>query len=241
MVGQLYQQLPLHMNLHFIHQIGTPSVQGESTGTDMILYYGKNDFYMQAEGMEQIANDSLLVLVNSEAKRIGIYPNDKTLQKSLLRSASLITTDSSVDAMVERYSASLQDEGQNRKRIILQTREKVFGTALPKETISVSYYAGSHQPVSFEKWKTSLVPVDSALYSQLINDSRNSGKVIRTNTKEGVLFFMVKEQYTNCRFTKVSHDMKYPPVHEQDRITKLPDGTYQAAKGLEDYILSKEF
>ena len=240
-LGQLYMQLPLQMNVHFLYKATPLITEQDSTETDMILYYSKKDFYMQAEGMEQIANDTLMVMVNNEVKMISLYPNNGQLIKNLEKMVSVLTPDSSLEELAQRYSAKIQDEEKGNKRIILQSRDKIFGTDLFKETISVVFHAATYQPFTYDQAKLSLLPVDSAIYYQLTGDSAYAGKLVSTNTDAGNLFFVVKEKITQCRFTKITHNQQVPPVREQDRVLRVANGEYQPAKGFEDYLVSKEF
>lgn len=240
-IGEWYEQLPVRMNLKFVHQTVPANQTENSQPTDMVVYYGKSDFYMQAEGLEQIANDSLIVLVNAATKMIRLYPNDSAMQRRLQQAILLYKPDSSFKELVQRYVASMVSEDQSSKQITLQSRDKLFGTAFPKETISISYQPGTFQPKVFDQVKRSLVLIDVAMYQRLQNNPEYSGRLVQTKAKGAELFFMVKEIHTNCRFTEVSHELGQPPVRQQDRIVKVQDGSFQPVRGFEDYVLSKEF
>lgn len=241
LMGQWCQQLPLYMDLHFAHSVMMASKRKDSAETDMVLYYGKTGSYIKAEGMEQIVNDTMLVLVNNEAKMLRLYSSGSMPQNSLQRTVLPLMSDGSINNLALRYSVNVADGDKKLKRIVLESREMVFGTALAKELISISYYAGSYQPVSFDQTKRSLMPVDSTVYSRLMQDDQYKGKLVSTRAKGNFLFFIVKEQQTVCRVINVRHGQQDPPVRQQDRVARMPDGTYQPAKGFEDYMLSKEF
>jgi hypothetical protein len=240
-MGQLYMQLPLQMNVHFVYKSIPMISDQDSAETDMVLYYGKNDFYMQAEGMEQIANDTLLVMVNNESKMISLYPNNRELIKNLENMVSVLMPDSSLEKLALQYSGKIQDEGKSIKRIILQSRNKISGTDLFKETINVVYDAATFQPLAYDQAKLSLLPIDSTVYRQLSGDTSYAGRLIGINKDGGNLFFVVKEKMTQCRFTNITHDQQVPPAREQDRVVRLANGEYQPAKGFENFLLSKEF
>ena len=74
-----------------------------------------------------------------------------------------------------------------------------------------------------------------------MKDPGYDGKLISTSTSEGKLFFLVKQITTLYRFDKINYKVQLPPVKEDDRVIRKNNGDYQAAKGFEQYVLSKEF
>lgn len=240
-LGRWYLDVPLQMNVHFIHKSIPVTTKQDNAETDLVLYYGRNDFYMQAEGMEQIANDTLVVLVNSEAKMIQLFTNNGQLMQSLKKMVSAFQPDSSLETFIERYSSKMEDQKNGAKRITLQSKDKISGTDLHKETVSITYHAGTYQPLAYDRSKLTLLPVDSRVYMQLQKDTTYNGRLVKSRTVSGDLFFIVKEQITQCRFTNIDYDRQTPPAREQDRVVKAPNGEYQPAKGFEDYIVSKEW
>jgi hypothetical protein len=238
-LGGWYLTVPLQMNVHFVQRTNPEIKIGDSVETDMTLYYGKKDFYMQVEGMEQIGNDTIIVAVNNEAKMIRLYPNSGQLLKNLEKMVVMPFTDSSLNNLVEQYSASVQDEGNNLRRITLISRSKIAKTDLFKETLSITYQAGTYQPITYDQSRLSLLPVDSTVYSQLTGVSKYEGRLVDAKTDGGNLFFIVKEKITQCRFTKITHDQPTPPAREHDRVLRMANGEYQPAKGYEDYLVQK--
>lgn len=240
-LGQWYLSVPLQMNVHFMYLTTPAMTEQDSLSTDMILYYGKNNFYMQTEGMEQIANDTLVVVVNNEAKMIKLYPNNGQLLKNLEKIVTMMLPDSSIERFAERYSARIQDEEKGIKRITIQSKDKISGTDLFKEAISITYQPDTYQPVTYRQSKMSVVPVDSTVYNQLASDNAYAGRLINSRSDANNLFFAVREKIIQCRFTDISHEKQMPPALEKDRVIRIANGEYQPAKGFEDYLVSKEF
>lgn len=237
-LGRWYLQQPLQMNVHFGYRC-TPAYAGnDSVDTDMQLYYGGNDFYMQAEGMEQIANDSVVVMVNNETKMINLFPNDGQAFKKFHETMALFVPDSSLQKLAQQYAANMNDEGQGARQIILQSRNSLTGTGHLKEIISITYDAATHQPLAYRHTTRSLVPVDSLVYSRLAENSTYSGRLINTKVNHHNLFLVVKEKITDCRFTNISHGQQGPPAREHDRVLRGKDGEYLAAKGFENYLVT---
>jgi hypothetical protein len=233
--------MPLQASLHVVHKT-IPSIPGQdSVTTDITLYYSTHDFYMQAEGMEQIANDSLVVVVNHEAKMIRIYQSNAQFRRNMEKAMTAFTPDSFFEQLHHGYSAKTQEEGEGIRRITLESRARIGGTQQVKETISISYHEGSYQPVNSEQSKMNLFPVDSAVYSRLAADSAYAGRLVTAKATAGDLFFIVTGKTTQCQVAAISYGVEVPPVRQPDRVLQSADGEWLPAKGLEDYIVSKEY
>jgi hypothetical protein len=196
---------------------------------------------MKTEGLEEIVNDSLIVMVNNPAKNVLLYPNNQQMTANMHRSLIGIIPDSSIEALAKKYASSMSESAPDQKRIELKTREKAYGTALPRESIIIIYRDSSHQPLEFRRTKTLLLPVDFTTYNKLMKDPGYDGKLISTSTSKGKLFFLVKQLTTLYRFDKINYNVHMPPVKEDERVIKKSNGDYEVAKGFEQYVLSKEF
>jgi hypothetical protein len=239
-LGQWYLQQPLQMNIHVGYR-STPDTGQDSVETNMQVYYGKSDFYLQAEGMEQIANDSVIVLVNNETKMINLYPNNGESFKKFREAMALLAPDSSLQKLAQQYVAGINEERQGESKITLQSRNKVSGTDLVKEVVSITFDAATHQPLAYYHINRSLVPVDSIAYSRLAENSAYAGRLINTKVNEYNVFLVVKELITDCRFTNISHGQQAPPAREHNRVLRGENGEYLAAKGFEHYLVTTEW
>lgn len=239
-LGQRYLTAPLQMKVHFTYKVSPATSVQDSAETDMELHYNNHDFYMLAEGMEQIANDSLIVMVNHEAKMIRVYSNEGLMLRKLQSAMAMFVPDSSLQKLAQMYSANIQDESPGIKRVTLQSRDKISGTDLIKESISVTYDAATYQPLIYHQAKFNLIPVDSTMYNQVKNDSTYTRRLLSTKTNAGNLFFVVKEKATRCRFINISHQQQAPPAREQDRVLRLPNGEYKPANGFDEYMVRRE-
>jgi hypothetical protein len=240
-LGKWNSKWPVQINLHITRYV-TPAVSGsDSADTEMTLYYDPHAFYMQAEGMEQIANDSVLVLVNNNAHMIRVFPNKGLVSDSQGNNiTNSFMPDTSVEKMAQRFIFTLQEEGRSNKRIVLQSRDKINGTDIQKEVMDVIYSPDNYQPLQFKQIRRSVLPVDSAMYNELVKDAAWKGRLITTKVKTGQLFLVVKEQVTECTFTSINYAQKKSPVSEHDRVVRTGAGEYQPAEGYEVYNVSQE-
>lgn len=238
---QIYNRLPVELKIHIQNSSVPLTGTADSLQTDMDFYYDARTFYMKAEGLEEIVNDSLMIMVNNPAKTVLLYRSNRGIIANMEKSVTRIMPDSSIDALAKKYASSIFSFGEDKNRIELRSREKVYGTAFPKESVVVTYRVSAHQPIEFRRTKALLVPVDSIAYNGLMSDPAFDGKLISTTTSLGNVFFIVKEVTTSFRFDKIDYGVKLPPVRENDRVTMQPNGEYVMAKGFEDYTLTKEF
>lgn len=238
-LGKWYLKMPLQIKLHFISKTTPSARQQDNEEADMLLYYGKDDFYLQANHMEQIVNDSFTVLVNNEAKIIKLYANTRTLEEYMENIVPAYVPDSSLQQLSRRYSIQVQEGEKGLKQMLVQSRANVSGTSFPKESITISYEPGSQQPVDYFTAKRSLVLVDSAIYRQMEADPLYAGRLVTSKATNGDLFFVMKEKTTTCRFVEVSHQKQSPPALQEDRIMKNENGEYMPAKGFEAYLVER--
>jgi hypothetical protein len=240
-LGQLYKRLPVQLDIH-IYNTAVPVTAAEDTmHADMAVYFGKQDFYMQSEGLEEVANDSLVVMVNNPAKQIVVYANTQPLAKNIEHSVAMFMPDSTVEALSKKYYSTVTETGKNSRLISLKTRELVYGTVFPKETISISYNPANYETAEYIKTKVRLLPADSAVYAGFIKNNQYSGRLVSSKTATGTLYFLVKEVTTTYHFKKIRYDVLASPAREQDRVTKKGDGSFVPSKGFEEFIVSKRF
>lgn len=240
-IGSWYTQVPLLMKLQLTTRIAPAAAGQDSLVAEVTLFYGKSEFYMRVDGLEQIGNDSLLLLVNREAKIINLYPGNKEQQAWLARAASMFSVDSSLRSLVESYTASVTSLTGDNRQVVLQSRKMVTGTNLPRELIKISFAGKTHQPIAFDQTKTSLVPIDAETYNSLHTEPKYAGKLVSISESGTNLFFILKQQQVFCRFVEIDRKMTRSPVKQEDRIRKAANGEYQPVGEMEGYLLSKSF
>lgn len=236
-----YQKRPIEMHIHIRNSATSVTSPMDTLQADMLLYYGKNAFYLQTEGLEQILNDSLIILVNAPAKRIMIQRNWPDSTHNQTTSLAMWLPGSPALDLLEQYNASVEDAGANQKRIVLQSRDVVYGTRLASETVTITYHISSHQMVELSRAREQLVPMDSAIFTSLQNDSAFRGRMITVPSAEREQYFLVKQVTTSYIFKEVSYRVLHPPVSERDRVIRQQNGEYVPVNGFEEYVVSTEF
>lgn len=240
-LSETYRSLPLLMQVAVTRKLVFPGNNSDSTSSQMTLYYGEHDFYMKGEGMEQLATDSLIVLVDNSAKMIRLFPGTGSLRSSLEKSLSMLLPDSSLLQLAAAYKGKTVAQGGGSGLIELNSRERLKSSGLPKSSIAVIFSESQNQMLHYTEIKRSLVPVDAEIYKMLKQDSNTVGKLFDIVSDSSHLYFVHKEEVTTCNFLKMDHSPRQSPVRQGDRIVKNAAGEYIPAKNYEDYMLSKEF
>jgi len=239
-MARLYQHPGVQLDLHLRQEARPVTNASDTLEADMEIYYGKPNEYVRAEGLEEIVNDSVVLLVNTPARRMLRFHNTPEVRKSLDRSSFLWMPDSSLAELSKRYKATLTEAGEGKNKLVLISREIVYGTELPRETVEVVYQVSGNEPVQCTQTRVSLVPVDSSVYAELQKQEEYTGKLLTVSGQRGRLFFIVKELSIVCDFRKIDFAARRPPVREGDRVILTSEGGYRPVQGFEDYLLTQE-
>lgn len=240
-LNETYRNLPLLLKVAVTKKSVLPGNNSDSSSSEMTLYYGEHDFYMKGEGMEQLATDSLIVLVDNNAKMIRLFPGTGSLRLSLEKSLSMMLPDSSIQNLAGLYEGKTSQSGNGTGLIEMNSRERLKSSGLPKNSVTVIFNEAQNQMLRYTEVKRSLMPVDAETYRMLRQDSSTVGKLFDVISNSSHLYFVHKEELTICNFLKMDHNPGQSPVRQEGRIIKNAAGEYVPAKNYEDYMLSKEF
>lgn len=237
----VYNDLPVQLTIDVSGSANPVTEPGDTARTKLNLFYGLHNFYMEAEGLEEIINDSLIIIVNNPARLIQIYPNTMTVKEAIGKSMSEFMADTNVLRGQNHFSGKITEPSKGLKQISLVSNATVSGTSLPGEILSVTYHGSSNEPVEFVKSRTRLLPVDSVVYTTLVQQKEYNGRLFRKEGQEGEYYFLAKEISTSYHFIKITHKVGRAPVLQEDRIVLTNEGLYQCAPGFTQYLISKQF
>lgn len=240
-MNQFYEKLPLYLEVRLTNTTSVAKNHVDSASSDVTFYYGANDFYMKGEDMEEILNDSIAILINHQVKQIRVVPNNQNVLKSLEKGIAVLELDSSINQLMNQYSAVMQEGNSDSTTIILKSKERIYATDMPKEEIKVVYNKNDFQPFFYRRKKVSLVPVDSVVYEQYRMNIDYEGRLTRIPFEGRELYFAMREQVTAYTVKTVKREIQVSPVLVRDRVSKDANGNYLPVKGYEDYLLSKDY
>ena len=238
-VCNIYKELPLQLDLilnNFSNRIDAPE---DTMAYHALFYLQKEGAYIRFGEVEQLINDSLVLLVNKAIKRMILYANHQSVAERIRAYAGFQSKDSSLLHMAGQYTAAQLPPSGDTSMIEMKTRALLPGTSLPKETVLVAYDPATHRPYSVRQTRLSLMPVSKDVYLSKADLPEWKGKC-------GMLpdssFFIIKMRMSDFLYKGLSHlPGSTLPVKVSDCIITDTRGKYRPAAGYSDFVLTQNF
>jgi hypothetical protein len=238
-VCNLYKQLPLSLEVAIQRKTSFITDNGASSQLAATFCLRPDGSYIFLEGTEQLANDSLLLVVNKVTKRMILYPNHQSVAARFRQYLGFRFADSSVRRVAGAYRASTPALFRDTATIEVISRIRLPHTELPVEEVLVKFNSKTDEPYEVMEIKRSLVPVSKAIYEKSATLPEWTGKVF--NARDS-LYFAVKEQAILFRYRNISHDPAGKlPFRVSDRIAAEVPGKYRPVGEFADYVLTQQF
>src|SRR5579863_2756823 len=223
-VCNVYKQLPVTLDVLVERRANLITSANDSSRTVAFFCLHSDASYVEMGGMEQLVNDSLLLLVNNPSKRMILYANHQAVADRFRQYMGLQVGDSSIRRMGRSYTASMAASTGDTALLEVKSRGLVSHTTLPKEEIRMRFHSNTDEPYEVEELQRSLVPVTRETYAKAGAEPGWAGKTV---TAGDSLFFLVKEQTTLFSYRKISHDLQEKvPARVCDRIVAYRPGKY---------------
>jgi hypothetical protein len=234
-----YKQLPLQLEASIERSVNFATGK-EDTGIVQATFCMQEDAsYVRFGDLEQLVEDSLMLLVNGTLRRMLLYATHQSVQGQLNRYLGMHLADASVIKLAGLYAVWPLRTENNTTGMELKSRSCLFNTHLPKDEIRLLYDPVNNEPARIVQLRRSLIMVDSLTYDSCLTDPAFEDRVIKT---AGSDYFIVKEQSTTFLFTNISHTtgMKLP-ARLADRITAEGGGKYIPVKPFDNFLLTQNF
>ncbi len=238
MICNQYKKLPLHLSLQHSSS-ATLAVKPQDTAIIQADFYmTEQGAYIKYGSMEQIVNDSLMLMISKDQQVMMLYPNTKNVSSQMNSYMGFQLGDSSVVKMANRYaSISLPGDNEHQGIIELKNRLPLPGTDIAKEVITVKYNLQSKEPEQIVYLKRTLVPVDKTEWDSLSLQKNPRYQLVAV--KEN--YFLVNERKGTFDYKKINHgDGVKLPVEINDRIARNQQGKLIGVKGFENYYLNMD-
>jgi hypothetical protein len=205
----------------------------------------KARFCLQQDGsyigigeLEQIASDSLLLLVSKKLHRMIVYTHHSGIADQLQHYLGLQLEDSSLLRIAGRYTALARSSDKDMSAIEVNSRGVLYNTSIPKETITVRYSSPGWQPSEVVQVRRSLVPVSKAVYDEL---SAGTGDKSRLLLLPDSSYCVVKEQVSSFEYGAISHAAGVVlPARVSDRIVMDAAGSFHPVKAYDDFLVTQD-
>jgi hypothetical protein len=240
-IWKLYQQKPVQLTV-VIHHATTPLLKpADSSRSELSLYLDEHNYYLSADGLEMILNDSFSLMVNHPGRRMILYETRQPFNQQLLGPLRAFAADSSIQMLARKYQASQEMLAGEQELFRLTSREQVTGTNIPMETVWLIRKTGSVDPVAYGTKHTKLLPVDSVVWAGWQKEAAYAGKLVRMPAPGNRwMYFLAREETTVYEFSAISHRAQRPPVALTDRLQQDAGGQYAPVKEYAAYLFTKE-
>lgn len=233
-----YKKLPLHLVLRQSNS-ATFGVSDEDTASSQADFYmTEQGVYMRYGNIEQLIDDSLILMISPDKKVMMIYPHSQSIKEQLSGYIGLQMADSSVLKMAATYASEFLSAGSEQQKIIqIRNRSPLPGTDITKEVITMKYDSKSGEPEEVTYLRRTLVPIDKAEWDKQSNHGDLNDKLVAIKDN----YFLINEHKSVFEYKKISHDTEIKlPASISDRITRNEEGKFVPAKGFENYYLGTE-
>lgn len=235
-VSNVFRQLPLQLEMELINSTNFVTAEADSAHIQGSFYMQPGLSYIRFGEAEQLVNDSMTLVVSDKLQRMVLYTHARPILQQMQAITGLQGTDSSLLQMAARFTAQYALPAENVTSIILTSRNVLYGTTQPKESVEFQYNAATKEPLKVTTVKRSLLPLTDEDDSTIRVQGNLSDKLIAI---EGKGRFLVKEQVGTFVYKKIGHSAgKVLPATLADRIVKNDQGDYTPVKAYEGYAVT---
>jgi hypothetical protein len=238
-ICNIYKRLPLQMTLTIDRSAIPVHTSADTVHITALFSMQKEGSYVKMGDLEQIVNDSLLLVVSKDTKQMNAYRNNMTTMARMNEYLQFSANDSSVTKLLSKYAVKRKEAKADTGQVVLNSRMNIQGTSLPIEEVWLVYRERSKEPVSVEQINRLLQPISKQLYDDLSRLANWDGKLVFI-TQAG--YFLVKEQKMSYAFGNISHRSDVPlPVKLENRIVASKPGKYEPVSTYSDFALTQNF
>jgi len=238
-VCNVYKELPLQLGVRLQHSANYITSPDDTMHIDVKFYLQREGSYVSFGELEQVANDSLLLLVSNSMKRMIVYPAGKSVAGQFRQYMGLQLNDSSLLRLAAGYTASILPEEKGLAGIELKSRLAIPYTTMPKELIRVKYRLANNQPLEITQTSRRLIPITQSEYRALSSKSEWGDHLLATPDSS---YFLIKEQVSTYIYDYITHTSGLKlPVAVSDRIMSYGHGKFVPVKSFGDFSLTQNF
>jgi hypothetical protein len=238
-VCNAYKQLPVQLDLDIRHSANIVSRPDDTAHTSARFYLQQRGSYIEMENMEQVVNDSLMLLVSRPARRMILYAHRESVANQLSQYMGLGLQDSSLAKVAGKFTLVSSVSAGDTASLDLVSRVSLYSNLPAVEEITVNYDPVTARPYQVTDTRRKLVMVEKSLYKAYSDRPEWTGKTLSIGDSS---FFLVKEVASVYSYSKITHDQKADlPVLIGDRVVADDQGRYRPVKSYADYLLTQQF
>ncbi len=238
-VCNAYKQLPLQLELEMRNFTNLVTRDEDTSRIHARFFIHENGSYIEFGELEQVANDSLLLLVSNKLKRMILYGHRISMPDQFKKYLGIQLKDSSLMQLAAKYTAYPAPSEKDTSVMEVNSRSLLFHTSLSKESIRVKYNPSNFQLLGIVQTTRSLVPVNREVYNEYVAKEEYKEKLLNVSDSD---FFIIREQVSAFEYNRITHQQgDQLPVRVSDRIVGDAAGKYSPAPKYQDFLLTQNF
>jgi len=238
-VCNAYKQLPVQLDLDIRHSANLVSRPDDTAHASARFYLQQRGSYIEMENMEQVVNDSFMLLVSKPARRMILYAHRQSVANQLSQNLGFGLQDSSLAKIAGKFLLVSSASAGDTALLELVSRASIYPKLPVVEEITVKYDPVTTRPYQVTDTRRKLVMVEKSLYKAYSDRPEWAGKTLAIGDSS---FFLVKEVSSVYSYRKITHDQQADlPVRIGDRIVADDQGRYRPVKSYADYLLTQQF
>lgn len=238
-VCNAYKQLPVQLDLDIRHSANLVGRPDDTSHASARFYLQQRGSYIEMDNMEQVVNDSLMLLVSKPARRMILYAHRQSVANQLSQYLGLGLQDSSLARIAGKFMLVSTASAGDTASLELVSRASLYANLPAAEEITVKYDPVTSNPYQVTNTRRKLVMVEQSLYKDYNDRPEWAGKTLSIGDSS---FFLVKEAASVYSYRKITHDEQADlPVRIGDRIVADDQGRYRPVKSYADYLLTQQF
>lgn len=211
-VCNAYKQVPLQLGITCTTTTNLALHQGDSTVVKAEFFVQPNAAYIHFGNAEQLITDSLMLFVTKENNQMMLSRGAVNIAAQLGSMLRLATNDTAAAQFFKRYRIIQTKVDDNNDALELTSRQQVYQTNLPSESVQLIYNRNTKNPVHVETVKRTLVRKP---------ENYQTPASVAVITAPGNTAYLLKEDKAAYHFTKIEHDAAVAlPVLLKDRVMK---------------------
>lgn len=233
-----YKRLPVQLDVDIRNT--TNFVTGrEDTGHHQARFcFQAGGSYVGYGDMEQIADDSIVLLVSSRLRRMIIYRHRQPVTEQLQQYLGWQLQDSSVLRAVALYTFVQLPADKDTACMTMTSRRYVPHTGLPAEVMRIKYSTQGLNPFELIQEQRRLIPVSATVYQGLAAQRGNEDRLLVIGDSS---WYIIREQTTVYRYQHITHrEEDRLPVRISDRIVADAPGRYRPVAAYAGFTLTRQ-
>src|ERR1700754_2958170 len=140
-----YKRLPVRLEVDVLHQASYITRAEDTAHVQATFYIHKEGSYIRYGETEQLADDSVTVLVSSNLRRMIVYTHRQSVTAQLKMYLGWQLNDSSYLRLAKSYKAAKRMVGDTAY-LTLTNRTQLPGSMLSKDSLVLRYDPATNQP-----------------------------------------------------------------------------------------------